>query len=62
MDFFQTSTLPDDVEDENLFETTVSKKTDLETLCRNDSKFLLIAKIGLLATGLLCSSFLFRVL
>ncbi|XP_073484153.1 mitotic checkpoint serine/threonine-protein kinase BUB1 [Aquarana catesbeiana] len=37
MDIFQTSTLPDDEEDENLFEATDPKKPDLETLCRNDN-------------------------
>ncbi|XP_018428474.1 PREDICTED: mitotic checkpoint serine/threonine-protein kinase BUB1 [Nanorana parkeri] len=37
MDIFQTSTLPGDEEDENLFEMADPSKPDIETLCRNDN-------------------------
>nr|DBA26996.1 TPA: hypothetical protein GDO54_011180 [Pyxicephalus adspersus] len=37
MDIFQTSTLPDDEEDANLFETADPTKPDIEALCRNDN-------------------------
>lgn len=37
MDIFQTSTLPDD-EDDQQFEATDPNKPDIEALCRNDSK------------------------
>ncbi|KAM5163526.1 mitotic checkpoint serine/threonine-protein kinase BUB1 isoform 2-T2 [Mantella aurantiaca] len=45
MDIFQTSTLPNDEEDENLFETTDPEKPDIEALCRNDNS----PGVGLLA-------------
>ncbi|KAM3931240.1 mitotic checkpoint serine/threonine-protein kinase BUB1 [Leptodactylus fuscus] len=37
MDFFQTSTLHGDEEDDNPFEATDPNKPDIESLCRNDN-------------------------
>lgn len=40
MDIFQTSTLPNEEEDDHLFETADPQQPDIEALCRNDSEFL----------------------
>ncbi|XP_044146037.1 LOW QUALITY PROTEIN: mitotic checkpoint serine/threonine-protein kinase BUB1 [Bufo gargarizans] len=38
MDIFQTSTLPEDEEDDHMFEAADPSKPDIESLCQNDNK------------------------